>query len=357
MKKKKTVLVGMSGGVDSSVCAALLKKRGYNVIGITMQLLPDEKVQASTCCNLSAISDAKRVAQKLGIRHYTINSRESFKKNVIDSFIGEYLKGQTPNPCVECNRFIKFDELLKKAPTFDADFVATGHYCLRTYSPKTKKYFLKKGKDPKKDQSYFLYMIPQEKLSKIIFPLGGYNKTQIREMANEWGLINANKKESQEICFVPKSYKDYIEQNVDTSKFASGNVVDIDGNKLGEHNGLYNYTVGQRKGLGITSNIPKYVLKIDFKNNHLVVGDADELNTQIINIKTFTKIDTDEELVGKTFSMKLRYQMSDIKITVSKEGNEEATITTEIPQAFVASGQSAVLYDKDRVVGGGVIRT
>ena len=224
---KKRVLVGMSGGVDSSVTAALLKKRGYEVIGITMQLLPEEKEKVSACCNLGAISDAKRVCQKLKIPHYTINSRKVFSDKVMSHFVDQYKAGYTPNPCVECNRYIKFDELLEKANELDAYYIATGHYSIITYNAFNQSFYLKKGNDPKKDQSYFLYMLEQETLKRLKFPLGSYQKSEIRNIANSLDLINANKPDSQDICFIANtSYKSFVESKIDDPEELKGPIYD-----------------------------------------------------------------------------------------------------------------------------------
>ncbi|NBV42185.1 tRNA 2-thiouridine(34) synthase MnmA, partial [bacterium] len=242
----------MSGGVDSSVTAALLKRRGYDVIGVTMQLLPKEQEKQSACCNLDAICDAQRVAAKLNIPHYVLNIRDTFKEKVIDYFVDHYISGLTPNPCVECNRHIKFDELRRMGDDLGTDYVATGHYVRRTFSPKKGLYFLKKAKDLSKDQSYFLYMLNSESLSKTFFPLGGYLKTEIRAIADQLGLINAKKPDSQEICFVTKgTYKEFVEQQLDGKPVEGGTISDLDGKVLGFHSGIHHFTIGQRKGLGI----------------------------------------------------------------------------------------------------------
>ena len=356
MKEKKRVLVGMSGGVDSSVTAALLKKRGYDVIGITFQLLPKESEKLSACCNLNSITDAKRVANKLNIPHYTINIRDTFKHHVIDYFVSEYMLGHTPNPCVECNRHIKFDELLKTAKDLNADYVATGHYCKITKSNKSKRYFLKKGKDPKKDQSYFLYMLNSDTLSKTFFPLGNYQKADIREMAINMGLINANKKESQDICFITHgTYKEFIEAQLEKKVNLEGDIVDINNNILGKHKGVYHYTIGQRKGLNISSDAPLYVLKINSKENKIIVGHKDELASSTITLKNITLVNEDTDIVNKHFDVKTRYQMTAFKCKVIKKSNEYITLKSTTPHQFISPGQSCVLYKKDTIIGGGVI--
>lgn len=357
VQKKKRVLVGMSGGVDSSVTAALLKKRGYEVIGITMQLLPKETEHDSSCCNINSINDAKRVAAKLNIPHYTINIRDSFKHHVIDYFINEYMLGNTPNPCVECNRYIKFDELRKKAKELNADYVATGHYVKRTANYKTKEFFLNKAVDPRKDQSYFLYMLTSKDLEEVLFPLGDFHKSEIREMAQKFGLITANKPDSQEICFVTKgNYKEFIEEQLGAKPSKPGPITNQEGTVIGEHQGIYKYTIGQRKGLNISSQVPLYVIKIDAKTNTIVVGAEDSLHTSEITIEQFTTVKENDTLVGRQFDIKTRYQMVPFKATVISQTNTSVVLKSTSPQHFVTAGQSGVLYLNNRVIGGGVIQ-
>ncbi|NQY73798.1 MAG: tRNA 2-thiouridine(34) synthase MnmA [Candidatus Margulisbacteria bacterium] len=356
IKRKKRVLVGMSGGVDSSVTAALLKKRGYEVIGITMQMLPKETEHQSACCNIGSINDAKRVASKLNIPHYTINIRDTFQKNVISNFVNTYLSGSTPNPCVECNRHIKFDELLKKAEELDADYIATGHYSKITYSPKTKQYRLCKAKDDHKDQSYFLYMMSSNQLSKTLFPLGKYHKSEVRKMAEQFNLLNANKPDSQEICFVTsKSYTTFIDKYLSPSNRKPGLIKNLNGQVLGKHTGIHQFTVGQRKGLGIDSNFPLYVLKINAQNHDVVVGDKEDLPVLKFSISKFSLIDQNEDVLHKSFDLKIRYQMTPIKATITAICSDKATVSLVDKTPLIAPGQSAVFYEKDRIIGGGII--
>jgi tRNA-specific 2-thiouridylase len=353
---KKRVLLGMSGGVDSSVAAAVLKKRGYDVIGITMQFLPFDPKHESACCNLGAIGDAKRVAHALGIPHYVINSRQPFQEKVMDHFVSEYLKGHTPNPCVECNRHIKFDELYQKAQELDAEYVATGHYCRKTFNAHARSYQLRTARDGHKDQSYFLYMLGSEKLKHILFPLGGYLKSEIREMARDLKFVNADKGDSQEICFVTqKSYKTFIEERADAKYLQAGNIVDLSGNVLGTHKGIYQYTIGQRKGLNLSAPYPLYVLKINPNDNTVVVGPQESLKETRLFLKQFTLVDENEVIVGKTFGVKLRYQMSLASARIDSHGDGMAVLEMQNAQSFVPIGQSCVLYSGDRVVGGGII--
>ncbi|RAP31746.1 tRNA 2-thiouridine(34) synthase MnmA [Candidatus Marinamargulisbacteria bacterium SCGC AG-343-D04] len=355
MKRKKRVLVGMSGGIDSSVCAAILKKRGYDVIGITMQLLPKEMEKESKCCNSNAITDAKRVAQQLNIPHYTINIRDDFKHHVIDYFVNEYLLGHTPNPCVECNRYIKFDALDQKAKELDADYVATGHYCKITHSPKKDRFFLKKAKDIKKDQTYFMYMLTQYQLSRTLFPLSDYTKPEIRAIAESLQLINAKKKESQDICFVTMgNYKEFIEEQL-TSPQKEGNIVTNSGEILGKHHGLYNYTVGQRKGLNISYEHPLYVLKINAQKNEIVVGKESDLQQHSFEVNEYHLINKSIFNEKKEYSIKVRYRMIPFKATIKLESETKMTIHSHSPLKFITTGQSCVIYDNENVIGGGII--
>ncbi|MBT5855324.1 tRNA 2-thiouridine(34) synthase MnmA [bacterium] len=358
MSKKQRVIVGMSGGVDSSVTAAMLLEQDYDVIGMTMQLLPKEEEKVSMCCNLGAINDAKRVCQKLGIPHYTINSRDNFQKRVIDPFINQYAIGQTPNPCVECNRYIKFDELWAQAATLDADFIATGHYSQIIYDEATDRYSLKMAQDPSKDQSYFLYMMTQDQLKRTLFPLGGFLKTEIRAKAEALSMVNANKPDSQEICFVSsKSYKDFVKKHIPDPMRVPGTIQDTEGTILAGHEGIYGFTIGQRKGLNVSAAHPLYVLSIDPKTNVVTVGPKGALQSSNISCHTFTLINPDEAIAGTQFEIKSRYQMKPFTGTLVDHNPEEGTVTIEAltPQETNAPGQSCVLYQGGRLVGGGII--
>ena len=354
---KKRVLLGMSGGVDSSVSAALLQQQGYDVIGITLQLLPKEKEHDSSCCNLDSITDAKRVANHIGIPHYTVNIRDDFKHHVMDYFVSEYMLGRTPNPCVECNRFIKFDALHQKAKELGADYVATGHYVIRHHDKDKDAYYLQKAKDPTKDQSYFLYMMSSDDLSRTLFPLGGYLKSEIREIAADLGLINANKSDSQDICFVSKgNYNSFIEDYLGT-KPEPGNIVDKNGASLSQHTGIYNYTIGQKRGLNLKLPYPLYVIKIDAKNNTVIVGEKDELESSTITLNTFTLTNPNEVTEGREFDIKTRYQMTPFKATITSIDGDRAVIEAASPQHCTTPGQSCVLYDGDTIIGGGIIES
>ena len=356
VRHKNRVVLGMSGGVDSSVAAAWLKKQGYDVIGVTMQLLPKESEHDSACCNINSITEAKYVANQLGIPHYTLNIRDSFKHHVIDYFVNEYVLGRTPNPCVECNRYIKFDELWTKAKSLGADYVATGHYCKRTVNHRSGYYYFKKAKDQRKDQTYFLYMMDQDSLKHTLFPLGNFEKSEIRQMAEEWGLINAKKSESQEICFVTKdTYRQFIEKQLDGDPPQPGDIVDMEGTILGTHQGLHYYTIGQRKGLNISQSVPLYVLKIDAKTNRLIVGGKGALHSTIINASQFSLVNPNQSIIGKSFDIKTRYQMIPFRARVKSLTENNICLESRSPQEYITPGQSVVLYDKEFVIGGGVI--
>ena len=353
MKRKKRVIIGMSGGVDSSVAAALLKKRGYEVIGMTLQLLEKDKQEQSACCNLSSVNDAKRVAYQLKIPHYIIDIRQDFQEKVIQNFINQYHNGQTPNPCVECNRHIKFDHILKKASEIGFDLMATGHYCIRRKAPKKNIYHLYKGNDEKKDQSYFLYMLTQEQLKRTVFPLGGYTKPKIRELAKQLNLVNAQKKESQEICFVPKDYKKYVESHSDTSQL-KGNIELEDGTVIGTHPGIHHYTIGQSKGLGLSHHERLFVLKIIGQDKTVVVGPKEKLfryNFTILKPSWIGNAPNTNDI----FDLKVRYQMTSIKAKIKSEGENQVQIESNHPISSISPGQSAVLYQNNRVVGGGIV--
>ncbi|NDC82482.1 tRNA 2-thiouridine(34) synthase MnmA [bacterium] len=354
---KKRILLGMSGGVDSSVSAALLKRRGYDVIGITMQLLPKEQEKQSACCNLDAVCDAQRVAAKLEIPHFVVNIRDTFQDKVINYFVDQYVNGLTPNPCIECNRHIKFDELRKIGLEMGTDYVATGHYVRRLFSPATRRFTLRKAKDLTKDQSYFLYMLSSEQLAKTVFPLGDFHKTDVRKMAETMGLINAQKPDSQEICFVTKgTYKQFVHDQLGERRIEGGAIVNLEGTVLGFHQGIHQFTIGQRKGLGIASSEPLYVIKINPSDRSVTVGPKGALSSSRIHLHSTCLVDDRESIVGRTLSMKMRYQMTPFQVEVESWDATEAIIRCVIPQEFTSPGQSAVIYDGNRVVGGGVIR-
>jgi len=348
----------MSGGVDSSVAAALLKEQGYSVIGITMQIWPDSQ-SADGCCSLSAVEDARRVADKLKIPHYVLNFKDYFFKTVVEDFINEYKNGRTPNPCVRCNQFVKFDLLLKKEKELGADFLATGHYAqikcpISNVQFPMKEFTLLKGKDKKKDQSYFLYVMGQEALRHTLFPVGNLAKAQVRKLAAKYKLPVANKAESQEICFVPdNNYAGFLKKYIPQS-FKTGPIVDEQGRELGRHKGIIHYTVGQRKGLGLSGG-PWYVIKIDKNSNTIIVDKRNKTFGKEVYSSKFNWISGIVSKKPIKGSAKIRYNSPDSQATLITEKNGKVKIIFKNPQKAITPGQSVVFYQKNMVIGGGVI--
>lgn len=341
------VLVGMSGGVDSSVSALLLKEEGYEIIGCTMILHDEEQ---SVKSNL----DAKKVCDKLGIKHITCNYSSEFNKRVIDNFVCGYNNCQTPNPCIECNRFLKFGAMYEKAQELNCNYIATGHYAIIEYDKRYNKKVLKKSKSQNKDQSYVLYNINSELLDKILLPLGSFSsKDEIRNIAKKYNLDVANKKDSEDICFIPDNdYPRFLEEEKGF-KPKEGKIVNKAGEILGKHTGLYKYTIGQRKGLGISYKVPLYVIGFNINKNELIVGIEEELYTKEVCLKNFNNLlglDTNNLIVNA----KIRYSAKEAKAIIINENNVIKVIFEENQKA-VTPGQSLVAYIDDVVVGGGII--
>ncbi len=348
MEKNKKVLLGMSGGVDSSVSAILLKEQGYEVIGITMNFLPKN--------NENAEQDAKKVCDYLGIKHYIVDLKDEFYNNVIKKFICEYSNCRTPNPCIECNRYLKFGAMYQKAKELGADYIATGHYAKIEFSEKYNKYVLKKSNSLKKDQSYVLYNIQKDILDKVLFPLAGFeNKDEIRNIAREHGLFVASKSDSEDICFIPDgNYKEYLEKNSNIKK-NPGNIVDKNGKILGKHNGLYYYTIGQRRGLGIANSVPLYVLGFNKIKNEVIVGPLEELFSKEIIVKNLNWLLIDKLEDSIKVKTKIRYAAKEAESVIERIDEDTVKVIFEEPQRGVTPGQSAVFYVDDIVIGGGKI--
>jgi tRNA-specific 2-thiouridylase len=351
---KKRVLVAMSGGVDSSVAAAILKEVGYEVIGATMKVLPKElcgQEKEKACCSLKDIEDARKVSGILGIKHYVLNLEADFRKNVIDYFTDEYLSGRTPNPCIICNEKIKFGSLLKKAVGLDCDFIATGHYARIEINSSCR---LREAVDKAKDQSYVLFCLKRSQLEKILLPIGRLTKNEVRNKAKESRLNIYDKYDSQEICFVPDdNYSDFIKKYKNI-KLQKGNIVDKSGKVLGHHKGFWNFTIGQRRGLGIASKEPLYVIEIRPKHNIVVAGDVKDVQKKKFLVKKVNWLAKGTKK-KKELEVKIRYNHKKSLASVSDLGGNIAEVEFNDPQNAITPGQAAVFYDGEYVAGGGWI--
>lgn len=355
---KQKVVIGMSGGVDSSVAAYLLKEKGYDVIGVTMQIWQDENrceiEDNGGCCGLSAVDDARRVAENLEIPYYVMNFKKEFKENVMDYFIDEYLQGRTPNPCIACNRYVKWESLLKRSLDIGADYIATGHYA-QIEKLQNGRFALKKSAADAKDQTYALYNLTQEQLSRTLMPIGEYTKEQIREIAEKIKLKVANKPDSQEICFIPDhDYAKFIKENTE-AKIKEGNFVTKEGRVLGEHKGITHYTVGQRKGLNLSLGHPVFVVEIRPETGEVVIGEAEDVFTTILraNRLNFMSIaDLEGEMKAEA---KIRYSHKGAPCRIRKIEDDVIECVFETPVRAVTPGQAVVFYDGDYVLGGGTI--
>ena len=350
-------LISMSGGVDSSLAAKLMKDKGFDCIGCTMKLYHNEDAgieSSRTCCSLDDVEDARSVAYKLGMPFYVFNFTDAFRDTVIRKFIESYENGITPNPCIDCNRYMKFDKLYERAKTLGCDYIVTGHYA--RIEEQAGKFVLKKALDETKDQSYVLYSMTQDQLVHTMFPIGSMQKTEVRAIAKESGFVNADKPDSQDICFVPNGdYASVIELQTGKES-AEGNFVDKQGNNLGRHKGVIHYTIGQRKGLGVSSTEPLYVCNICPKDGNVVLGSNDDLFSREADVSDFNWISG--EVPGSEFrcKAKIRYRQPEQWVTVIPTGADTVHIVFDEPQRAITPGQAAVFYDGDTVLGGGTIK-
>jgi tRNA-uridine 2-sulfurtransferase len=365
----KTIAVAMSGGVDSSTVAAMLRAEGHAVVGLTMQLWNQRRLAGHAgmpeavhgrCCSLDDVYDARRVAETLGIPYYVVNHEDRFEREVVRPFVEEYLSGRTPIPCSLCNNHLKFDQLLIVARQIGADALATGHYARVSFDQARGRWLLKRPADSAKDQTYFLFGLTQEQLSRTLFPLGEMTKPEVRELARHHGLALAEKPDSQEICFVPggdyKTFLDaYLAEQGDVLPDTSGELVTSDGQVIGEHGGIHQFTVGQRKGLGVATGSPLYVIQINGDKRQVVVGNPEQLYSRAVLTRRVNLISVPQLSQPMRVGVKIRHRHAPSAATIEQSGNDEILATFDEPQRAVTPGQAAVFYDGDVVVGGGWI--
>ena len=351
------VVVAMSGGVDSSVAASLLTEAGHEVIGLSMQLYDQREAPEAfgSCCSLDDLHDARRVAQALGIPHYLVNFEAEFQETVVRNFVGEYASGRTPIPCVHCNSDLKFATLVERAAGLDAAWVATGHYARVAYDEDRREYRLLRGSDRDKDQSYFLFSLTQDQLAHAVFPVGHLTKPEVRAHASRLGLLVADKPDSHEICFVPDGdAAGFVERHLSDGPRA-GSIVDSSGRILGQHTGVHRYTVGQRKGLGLATGAPLYVIKLQPDSSEVVVGPREELGRSDLQATGVNWIAGTPPLEPRRVTARIRHRHRDAPATVTAEGDGRASLRFDEPQLAVAPGQAVVFYEGEDVVGGGWI--
>ena len=366
----RTIAVAMSGGVDSSTVAAMLRAEGHNVVGLTMQLWNQRRLAGhegvpesvqGRCCSIDDVYDARRVAETIGIPYYVVNHEDRFERDVVRPFVREYLSGRTPIPCSLCNNHLKFDQLLTVAQQIGAEAVATGHYARVEFDKNRGRWILKRPADHSKDQTYFLFGLTQEQLSRTMFPLGNMTKPEVRDLARKYGLASAEKPDSQEICFVPGGdYKNFIDaylaEQGESLPDTAGELVTTDGRAIGEHSGIHNFTIGQRKGLGVATGSPLYVLQIKGDTREVVVGSGENLYSNTLRVHRVNLISAEDLPALMRVTVKIRHRHEAAAAMIEKSGADEILVSFEQPQRAITPGQAAVFYDGDVVVGGGWIR-